>query len=56
MNSSMSKLSNPLLIKTYHLAIELNLDKRFIKMISEELERRKLSHSFYLVHYDKTPM
>lgn len=38
----LSKLNDQELIKTYNLAIHLNLEKEFIDLLRMELKRRKL--------------
>lgn len=41
--SSFSSLTEEALIHCYRMAVKLNLDADFIRMISNELEKRKLS-------------
>ena len=43
-NSDMRKLSDELLIESYHKAIQLNLSPEFIHLIEKEIHRRSLSH------------
>ncbi|WP_338470325.1 sporulation histidine kinase inhibitor Sda [Niallia sp. XMNu-256] len=40
----MYKLSDELLIQSYHKAIQLNLSPDFIRLIEAEIHRRSLSH------------
>jgi developmental checkpoint coupling sporulation initiation to replication initiation len=42
-NSDMRKLSDELLIESYHKAIQLNLSPDFIRLIENEIHRRALS-------------
>lgn len=42
-NSDMFKLSDELLIESYHKAIELNLSPDFIRLIEAEIHRRSLN-------------
>ena len=41
-NSDMRKLSDELLIESYHKAIQLNLSPDFIHLIEKEIHRRSL--------------
>lgn len=43
-NSGMRKLSDELLIESYHKARELNLSPDFIRLIETEIHRRSLSN------------
>ena len=43
-NSDMRKLSDELLIESYHKAVQLNLSPEFIRLIEKEIHRRSLSH------------
>jgi developmental checkpoint coupling sporulation initiation to replication initiation len=40
----MLKLSDELLIESYHKAIELKLSQDFIRLIKAEIHRRSISH------------
>ncbi|WP_428909199.1 sporulation histidine kinase inhibitor Sda [Niallia sp. Krafla_26] len=40
----MYKLSDELLIESYHKAIKLNLSPDFIRLIEAEIHRRSLTH------------
>ena len=42
-NSDMRKLSDDLLIESYHKAIQLKLSPEFIRLIEKEIHRRSLS-------------
>jgi developmental checkpoint coupling sporulation initiation to replication initiation len=42
--SGMRKLSDELLIESYHKARELNLSPEFIRLIETEIHRRSLSN------------
>ena len=44
-NSDMRKLSDELLIESYHKAVQLNLSPEFIRLIENEIHRRSLSHN-----------
>jgi len=39
----MRLLSNECLIEAYHKAVDLQLEKEFIRLLYKEVERRKLS-------------
>ncbi|MBM7691843.1 developmental checkpoint coupling sporulation initiation to replication initiation [Peribacillus deserti] len=44
----MNKLSDDLLIESYHKARELKLSPEFIRLIESEIDRRTLTHKIRL--------
>lgn len=43
-DSGMKKLSDSLLIQSYHKAIELNLSDEFIEQMNKEIQKRSIQH------------
>lgn len=55
----MEKLSDELLIESYHTAIKLKLSSDFISLIEKELYRRQLTHKkkqFSTISSEQTSM